>query len=180
MAEGKKYEKVHRTNIFMVCNVLFSQKLDTLQYDVGKEGGLIRIRELSPKGDIRKVWFTEWKENQKVKRSFSQYNSQNQKITDVDSLFDKYNNLIEFNRKIGDSIEGDHQEFDKNGQLQQRDISLYISGKYIIFQQFYNNGWTYRSIIDGDPPDYISINKERFEEVVKIFNNRLLLDKINK
>ncbi len=137
-----------------------------------------RIRELSSKGEIRKVWIKDWKENGDINKSFSQYNSSNQMITSIDSVFDKNNNLIKITRKIGDTIEGDEQRYDTFGDLKRRDISLFINGKYIVFQKFNDNGWTYRSIIDGTPPDYITINKERFDEAVKIYNDRLLIDKI--
>lgn len=166
--------------LLILSNIIIGQNLDTLQYDVGKDGGLRRIRELSSKGEIRKVWFTKWKENGKIQKSFSRYNSKNQIITQVDSLFDKHNNLIEIKRQIGDTIEGDQQTFDNSGKLKQRDISLFINNKYLIFQKYYSNGWKYRSIIDGHPPDYIMINKERFQEAVKIYNDRLLIDKIIK
>jgi hypothetical protein len=163
---------------FLSLNITYSQKIDTLQFDIGKEGGFRRIRELDLNDVIRKVWITNWRENEIIEKSFSQYDSNGKEITDVDSIFDSNNNLIEFDRKIGETIEGDHQEFDKYGTLIRRDISLHINGQYIIFQKYYNDGWSYRSIIDGDPPDYIPINEERFEEAVKIYNDRLLFDKI--
>jgi hypothetical protein len=163
---------------FLSLNIGYSQKYDTIQFDIGKEGGFRRIRELSLNNEMRKVWITNWKENGIIEKSFSQYNSNNQKITDIDSVFDNSGNLIEIERKIGETIEGDHQEYDKDGRLVGRSISLYINDKYIIFQKYYNNGWSYRSIIDGTPPDYIIINEERFEEAIKIYNDRLLFDKI--
>jgi hypothetical protein len=163
---------------FILSNILLSQNLDTLQFDEGKDGGFRRIRELNTKGEIRKVWITNWKSDGEIKKTFSQYNSKNQRITQVDSLLDKNNNLLEYERQIGDSIEGDQQTFNSRGELQKRDISIYINNKYLIFQKYFSDGWKYRTIVDGNPPDYIPINKVRFEEAVKIYNDLLLVNKI--
>lgn len=164
----------------MTLTVTFCQKMDTVQLDIGKPGGFLRIRELTTKGQIRKVWSTFWTEDGH-KKSFSQYNSSNQKVTSLDSMFNNFDILVGIERKIGNTIEGDKQEFDDSGQLISRYISLYIDGKYLVFQKYMENGaWTYRTIVDGNPPDYIPINKERFDEAVKIYNDRLLIDKIIK
>ena len=161
-------------------SVTFSQKFDTVQLDQGKPGGFLRIRELNAKGQIKKVWSTFWTE-EGHRISYSQYNASDQRITSLDSVFNDNDILIGIERKIGSTIEGEKQEFDTSGQLIGRDISLYINNKFLVFQQYMDNGnWTYRTIVDGNPPDYIPINKERFEEAVKIYNDRLLIDKIIK
>jgi hypothetical protein len=171
--------KTRVTLFFLLMNTIaFSQQYDTIQHKIGKVGGFERIRELNSKGEIKKVWFTNWLDNGKIKKSFSQYKDNNIKVTSIDSVFDNIKNLIQIERKIGTTIEGDKQEFDNSGNLTSRNISLYINGKFIVFQKYYNNGWNYRSIIDGNPPDYIPINPESFEEAVKIYNDRLLIDKI--
>lgn len=160
--------------------VVFSQTFDTVQVDNGKPGGILRIRELNAKGQIKKVWSTFWSDDG-YKKSFSQYNSSNQRVTSLDSMFNTHDILIGIERKIGNTIEGDKQEFDNAGNLIRRDISLFINNKFLVFQKYLENGnWSYRTIVDGNPPDYIPVNKERFDEVVKIYNDRLLFDKVAK
>ena len=157
----------------------YSQTFDTLSYDVGTDSGFQRIRELSAKGELRKVWTVDWSSDGSVTRSFSQYNSKNQRVTSIDSVFDKYGELTRLKRKIGGTIEGDDQEFEGR-RLIRRSVSLYINGKYLIFQKYKNNGeWAYRSIVDGSPPDYIPINAARFDEAVEIYHDRLLIDKLS-
>lgn len=167
--------------LITTINYSFSQTFDTVAYDVGKEGGFKRIRELNTKGELRKVWTTDWTTDGLIKKGYYQFNTNNERVTSIDSVFDKHDNVIRIERKIGDTIEGDNQEFDNSEQLIRRDISLFINNKFLVFQKYKIDGeWNYRTIVDGNPPDYIPINKERFEEAVKIYNDRLLIDKINK
>lgn len=164
----------------MTMTVTFCQQMDTVQLDIGKPGRFSRIRELTTKGQIRKVWSTFWTEDGHQKL-FSQYNSSNRKVTSLDSMFNNSDILVGIERKLSNTIEGDKQEFDDSGHLISRDLSLYINGKYLVFQKYMDNGaWIYRTIVDRNPPDYIPINKERFEEGVNIYNDRLLVEKIIK
>lgn len=158
--------------VLLFAQICLGQKVDTLQYDVGKQDGFQRIRLLDKKGNIQKVWSTNWKEEGVKKKQYSEYSKKDIRKFQIDSTFDNNNNLIKLERKIGDTIEGEEYEYDSNGQINRKEISIHLKNDYIIFQKWYDEDWVYSAIVDGHPPKRISIEENEFIEAENVFNSR--------
>ncbi|MBT4929532.1 MAG: hypothetical protein HN728_04410 [Flavobacteriales bacterium] len=160
---------------FSIC---LAQEADTLQFDVGQPDGFQRIREFHTNGQFKKVTITSWKKNGNQETSFSEYNAEGERISEKAFTYNAGGAMIKSARQIADGIESDEQFFNSKGKLLRRKISIYVDNKYCVFEKSRYATWTFRTLVDGNPPYYEPLTEERFEEVVQLYNDLLLLHKI--
>lgn len=154
---------------------------DTLKSNAGKPNGFIRIRETINDTMILKSWFYSWDAKGNLSISFRENSKKNSLLSTIDSVFNKKGVLTRYEQQINEDFEGIQLLYDDNGILIRKDITLFINNKIITFQKYdYNNYLAYEALIDGNPPERIKINSNRFYEAENIINDKLLQNKMNK
>lgn len=173
-------EKNNNNSIKINKNVNDKISYDTLQNDVGKPRGFMRIREMINDSIIHKTWFYSWDEERNKRIEFREYNEKDSLISSIDSVFNKKGVLIRYKRKINEDFESVQLLYDNNGILERKDITLRINNTLVTYQRYEYDGFlSYEALIDGNPPDRIKINSSKFYEAEKFFNNKLLQIKLS-
>src|SRR5690606_11309999 len=174
-------EKSSNNSIDTKNNIVEKISYDTLKSNVGKPRGFMRIREMINDSIIHKAWFYSWDDEGNQRIEFREYNKQDSLLSSVDSVFNKKGILTRYKQQINENFEGVQLLYDDDGILKRKDITLLINNKLITYQRYdYQGRLSYEALIDGNPPERIKINSNKFYEAESIFNDKLLQIKIAK
>lgn len=174
-------EKSNNNSIDTNNNTAEKISYDTLKSNVGKPRGFMRIREMINDSIIHKTWFYNLDEKGNQRIDFREYNKQDSLLSSIDSVFNRKGILTSYKQQINEDFEGIQLLYDNNGTLIRKDITLLINSKLITFQRYdYQGHLSYEALIDGNPPERIKINSNRFYEAENIFDDKLLQIKIAK
>lgn len=161
--------------ILIFSQICFPQIMDTVG---SKVDGYQRIRELDKKGNIRKVWTMVWNE-EVYSKEYSEYDKNNHYLLRIDSTFDYSNRLKKLERHLGESLENERYEYDRNGKIISEDISIFKNSTYLIYQKWFDGGWNYSLLVDGDPPERERLNEDGFLEAKRIYNKKVKKSGLN-